>query len=131
MITQTEWIVRDREILGNLLSYLAQLPLEKPWRVSIKPYKKKRSLSQNRMYHAEVNEIVRAVADFTGYTHEEIHEFLKQKFLSPDIIEIGGERHERWTTTNLGTAEMSDYMEQVRRWAIEELGIDIPILADA
>ena len=127
---QPKWIVRDSQVMQNLVEHLQSLDLTKPLEVIIQPYRKKRTLSQNSMYWAEINQIVSHVVMHTGYTADEIHEFLKEKFLQPSLIEIGDDARAYYSTKNLSTTEMSDYMEQIRAWAITELGFEIPVLAE-
>ena len=121
------WIVRDEDIRARAMVCIAQLDITRPWSVEIKPYRKKRSLSQNALYWVEIGKIVEAIAEHTGYDRDEVHDFLKRKFLTPTVIEIGGEVCERYTTTKLSTQEMSDYMERCRAWAVSELGLLIPV----
>ena len=129
MTHRSSWIIGDNGVRANCMVAIAELDLTRPWSVEIKPYRKKRSLSQNAMYWAEVNRIVKAIADFTGYDNDEVHDLLKKKFLTPTVIEIGGEVAERYTTTNLTTTGMSDYMERVRAFAATELGISMEFAA--
>jgi hypothetical protein len=93
-------------------------------KVSIKPLYKSRSLSQNNYYWAV---IVQILADFTGYSADEIHEVLKSKFLS-DEKEVAGEiiRYAKSTTT-LDTLEMEDYLHNIREWASAKLNVFIPL----
>ena len=86
----------------------------------------KRSDGQNRFYWGCVCKLI---SDTTGYTPEEVHEFLKEKFLSKkEHIIIGSEEHdvEMATTTKLSTKEFEEYIENIRRFASMELQIDIP-----
>ncbi len=88
-----------------------------------------RSLSQNSWYWGV---IVEAISEHTGYTPDEVHEFLKAKFIPKrltfadgngeikDDLVIGG------TTTKLNKLEFGEFCETVRRWAAQELDIVIP-----
>lgn len=80
-----------------------------------------RSVEQNRYYWGIV---IKLLADYTGYTKEEMHEALKYKFLRyenvpglPTVL----------STTQLSTVEFESYLEQVRRWAAIEFGVYIPL----
>jgi len=119
------WILHAQKERMPFIGYIAQLDSNIDWEVTIKPYKKKRTLSQNARYWAEIDNIVAAVAEHTGYSSQEIHEFMKQKFLKPKRVEVQGETREYYSTTKLTTQEMSDYMEAVRAWAATELGIQV------
>ena len=87
-----------------------------------------RSTQANAYYWAVV---VKAIADYTGYTPDETHDILKRLFLPKDVeitsrhaviaeMVIGG------STTKLTIGEFCDYVERIRQWAFEELDVDIP-----
>lgn len=90
--------------------------------ITIEERKKRRSNPQNAYYHGVV---LKMIADFCGYRGEDeiagIHEELKRKFL-PKI----GNLNITKSTSSLNTEEFSSFIENVRRWAAEELGIYIP-----
>jgi hypothetical protein len=87
-----------------------------------------RSLAQNAWYWSGV---VGAISEHTGYTPDEIHEILKAKFLPKklaltdgngeivDELVIGG------STTKLNKIQFGEYIEQIRAWASDTLGLDI------
>ena len=81
--------------------------------------KKVRSLDQNAYYWGVVIELM---SDETGFTTEEMHEALKQKFL---MIEKNGMKFPR-STSSLTTGEFSEYVEKCKMFAAEWLGIFIP-----
>ena len=97
----------------------------KKWRVTIAPYIKNRTTDQNNLLWKWYTEI----ANHTGHTAEEIHEYCKASFLAPKFIRIGTEKFavEYRTTTKLTTAEMSDYIERVYAWAAVELEVRLPL----
>ena len=120
-------IVRDEAIRARVLDLIAKLDLRKPWEITVKPYRKKRTLSQNGLYHKWLGEVVAVVAEHTGMDHDDIHDFFKKKFLTPRVIEINGEVHERYTTTDLDTAATSAFMDKVYGWVTAELGLLLPL----
>ncbi len=87
-----------------------------------------RSLAQNAWYWAGV---VGSIADYTGYTPDEVHDLLKAKFLPKTIVlaDKQGEVVEEVTlgrsTTTLNKLEFGEYIEQVRHWAAETLDLNI------
>jgi len=86
----------------------------------------KRSQQQNKYYHGVV---CRLISDHTGYLPEEVHEFLKEKFLTEKkhvIIGTDERDIETASTTRLTTKEFEEFTENVRRWAAVELQINIP-----
>ena len=84
--------------------------------------RRNRSNQQNKLYWAVVVEIL---AEYFGYTAEELHSELKLKFnpihskLDPEAM-IGG------STTKLSTLEFIEYMDKIKRWAALEYNIYIP-----
>jgi azurin len=107
--------------LDDKLRFRAAVTSLSGQRVEVELHRRKRSGAQNRFYHAVV---VRTLADYTGYTTDEMHEALKAKFLAEDDMVLGLTRIT--STTKLSTAQMTDYIERVRLWAHCELGCYIP-----
>lgn len=76
--------------------------------------------------------IVRRLSEHTGFTPDEMHEVLKAKFLPKELavcdangvivdgFVIGG------STRKLGTVAFGEYCDAIRRWAAEDLHVDIP-----
>lgn len=95
----------------------------------IEPAKATRSLNANAWYWGV---IVHELSEHTGYTPDEMHEFLKAKFIPKrlsvqngngvivDELVIGG------TTREMSKSDFSEYCESIRRWAAEDLGLNIP-----
>lgn len=89
-----------------------------------------RSTPQNNYYHAVVVETVRHRMIELGHriTHDECHDELKRKFLPEPfydewgtiIFEKGG------STADLNKTEFSDFIERIREFSLDMLGIDIP-----
>lgn len=118
------FIVRDEAGRQRVLDLIAQLDLSKQgWKITVAPNARKRSLDQNALYHKWCG----IIAAETGHSHDEIHEWCKGQFLEPRIVEFRGEVMEIRTTTNLTTAQMSDFMNRVYAWATSELGLLLPI----
>ena len=92
-----------------------------PYRITIKKYKKQRTEPQNRYYFGVVVDIL---AKELGYTKDEMHDALRDKFLKvatdiPDLFVI-------LSTTSLNTEEFNQYIEEIKRWAATDLSIYIP-----
>ena len=88
--------------------------------VVVRRKRKARSNQQNRYYHGVV---LRLISDTTGYSPTEAHEAMKMLFLLahrdglPDTVR---------STADLSTAEMEEYLSQVRQWASVEISTYIP-----
>ena len=125
------FIISDEAGRQTILDEIAGLDLaEKRWEITVKRHRKRRTLKQNRMYWNWCEEVAGHVSEYTGYDKDEIHEFFKQKFLTPRVIEINGETVKKWSTKNLTTAEMSAYMNKIYAWVTTELGLLLPVPQD-
>ena len=93
--------------------------------VTIERYSPKRSSNLNSYYWAVP---VKLISQATGYEPDEVHEILAMKFLPPRTLEIGGEVHVvRTKTSKLATVDFQQYIEEIKRWAAQELdGLYIP-----
>jgi hypothetical protein len=127
-MSQPTFIIRDPAIRERAVAFLNQLDLSKPWQLVVTPFKRNRSLQQNNLYWGWIG----MIAQETGNGNEDIHEWLKRRFLAPSFVTVGNETQEiRRSTTKLNTKEMSEYMAQVEAWAASELGIVLPRPEDA
>lgn len=83
-----------------------------------------RSLRQNKFLWGVV---LATIAEATGNTTEDLHEYFKTKFLPRRFVVLNGKEQEvTKTTTTLTTDEFSKYLEQLAAFAATELGITIP-----
>jgi len=113
------------QVKANLIAYIQSLPVDKAWRIEIDLLRKKRSLPQNSLmwdwYTAIGNEI--------GYTKDEMHDVLREKFLPWHEVEICGIKRKVLTSTSdpsFTTAMMAEYLDHIDRFAAQELGILLP-----
>ncbi len=98
--------------------------------ISIKEVKRRRSRNQNAYYFGVV--IPPILAEFreagNAVDSEDVHSYLKQHVgkLKRKIVTPDGEILEAVASTaGLTTMEMEAYLERVRAWAVEVLGIAI------
>ncbi len=82
----------------------------------------KRSNKQNAYWWGVV---IPLLAEEIGYTHDEMHEALKAKFLSKydaerDLMKVG-------STAKLSTGEFTELMDAVMLWAAEKVGVVLPL----
>lgn len=98
---------------------------EKPiMTVEILPFKKNRSSQQNRYYFGAVLPLL---ADNYGDSKNDFHEYLKRKFLMPTVVKVNGFTFEIMpSTAKLSTNDFNEFVEQVCRFASEEMGIFVP-----
>lgn len=89
----------------------------------------RRSDAQSRYYWAVV---ISAISTYTGYTPEETHQLCKEMFnarthteVNPDTGEVE-DRHGYQSTATLDVQQFSLYVDRIRQWAAETLGLVIP-----
>jgi hypothetical protein len=87
----------------------------------VRKQRARRSNEANRYYWGVV---VAVIADHLGYDRDECHEALAWHFLRAG--EDGEKLPRRQSTASLDTGAFSEYVERVKRWAAEELGIYVP-----
>lgn len=120
-------IIRDEKLRARAIGMLRAISLDPPWRVTVEPHRKRRSLSQNSLMWLWLGEVAELVSQDTGMDADDIHEFFKQKFLPPRIIGMLGETIDVRTTTKLTTLEMTIYMDRIYAWVTTELGLLLPL----
>ena len=82
-----------------------------------------RTLQQNKYLFGVCYKMI---ADETGHTPEEIHEVMKSMFLK-DYADFNGQKVVIIkSTTSLNTKQFGEYVDKVKRFAAQELGIVIP-----
>ena len=87
--------------------YLRQI--EGDVHLEIKPAEKVRSPQQNAYYRV----IIRLLAKDLGYTEAEMHNVIKEKY-------------EIQSTKQLSVPEFTELIEEIKRWAVIEMGIVLP-----
>jgi hypothetical protein len=87
--------------------------------VSVTKWRKPRSDNQNSYYWGCVIELL---SEHSGYTPDEMHEALKQLFLTDKTLQIPKVK----STTDLNTLEFEEFLSKVRIWASVELQVNIP-----
>lgn len=115
------WICYDQKI--KLESYLITLA-GKNIEVVVRVKRAKRSNNQNNYYFGVVCKIL---GDYFGYTEEEMHDALKMKFLRHGAADLETVK----STTKLNTTEFEEYLEKIRRWAITEYNVNVPLPNEA
>ena len=95
--------------------------------LSVGEAKKTRTMPQNKYYWGV---IVRTIANYLGYSDDEMHQIFKMMFLK-EYEQIN--KDDKTTvlplvksTTQLPTKEFEDYLEKIRRWSASELGLYVP-----
>jgi hypothetical protein len=116
------FVIKSSQDKHSLFNYLKELG--SGYIVKVKKQRNNRSNMQNNYYWAC---IVQPLAEELGYFPDEMHDTLKIKFSSEwQSIEIN-ERQIGLQTVNstarMNTKEFEVYADQIRIWALTELGI--------
>lgn len=112
--------VLNRAIPKNedyLVDRIRQLPRDILWEVKVKPYKKQRTLQQNKW----VRKYAASAGAHFGYSPDEMYEILMYKHNPRFIIDKTTSEEIRTTGhfSDLDTAEAAAVQNQIELWGIE------------
>ena len=117
-----KFVIKDSKDKQSLINYLKELGND--YIVEVKKQRKNRSNMQNSYYWKC---IVQGLAEELGYFPDEMHDTLKVKFASEwQSIEINEKQVGLQTvnsTARMNTKDFEVYADQIRIWALSELGI--------
>ena len=117
-----KFVIKDNKDKQSLINYLKELGND--YIVDVKKQKTNRSIMQNNYYWKC---IVQALAQELGYFNDEMHDILKVKFSSEwQSIQVNNKRIGLQTvnsTARMNTKAFEVYAENIRIWALSELGI--------
>jgi len=102
------------------------------YRLIIKPWKEKRSLSQNSLMWLWNGDVATAVNlhSSSKLTEEDLHEFLKDMFCPAKPVTVLGITKMVKSTKLLDSEEMTFYLRRIEVWCIER-GIKLRIPANS
>lgn len=109
----------------NCRQYIDELDPNRKWKVEITEYRKQRSTEQNAFLHGVPLKIL---SDHTGYTLDEIREYLAGEFMGWEEYEVFGKKKVRpiKSSSQMDTSEMTKFIEYIQWWASSTLNIRIP-----
>jgi hypothetical protein len=117
-----KFVINNNQDKQQLFHYLKEL--EDNYIVDVKKKRNNRSNMQNNYYWAC---IVQPLASELGYFPDEMHDCLKVKFASEwQSVEINDKQVGLQvvnSSARMNTGEFELYAEQIRIWALTELGI--------
>ena len=117
-----KFVIKDTQDKQSLINYLKELGND--YIVEVKKQRNNRSNMQNSYYWKC---IVQGLAEELGYFPDEMHDTLKVKFASEwQSIEINDKQIGLQTvnsTARMNTKDFEVYADQIRIWAMTELGI--------
>ena len=117
-----KFVIKCDKDKQTLINYLKELGND--YLVDVKKQRNTRSNMQNNYYWKC---IVQELSDFTGFFPDEMHDILKVKFASEwqsiiiEDVNVGVQTLN--STSRMNTAEFELYADQIRIWAMTELGI--------
>jgi Zn/Cd-binding protein ZinT len=116
------FVIKTTQDKQSLYNYLKELDID--YIVSVKKQRNNRSNMQNNYYWSC---IVQPLASELGYFPDEMHDTLKVKFASEwQSVEVNEKQIGLQvvnSTSRMNTKDFEVYAEQIRIWALNELGI--------
>jgi hypothetical protein len=95
----------------------------KPINIYICELSETRTLTQNRYYWS----LMQMIGDEIGDHRNEVHKFMKGKFLKKETISIKGfDQEAEQSTADLNTKQMADYVDNIIKFAQDFLNITLP-----
>ena len=122
MATRAPLIIRTEADQDRAIAAIQALP-PGAWEVTITRHRKRRSVSQNALLWKWYGELQEAVADASGASPEDIHEYCKTRFLAPRPVTIGDSVTLVRSTKRMTVAEFGAYLDRVYAWATGDLGL--------
>lgn len=123
----TRFIIGTPIIRDNAISAILDLPMDYSHEVVIRKAKSKRSQAQNKLYWKWME----LLANETGYTKPQWHEFFKAKFILPKIEMITmfdkTIPSQTPTTTKESVKEFTDYLNEIELWVMDNMGYSFPV----
>jgi hypothetical protein len=119
----------DSDRLGNLLQYVANLPLGEDWVVTVAKKKQSRTLAQNSTMHMWFAFIAEYVNEHYGrqLAPKWFKEYFKELFLGEESQTIKGKVVTiKRGTSDLTVKEGAEFMAQVEQYCAEEWGVILP-----
>ena len=115
-------IIREERQRQHAIERVQALNISTVWDISIKPYKKNRSLEQNALMW----KLYGILGSELGYTPDEMHEALMRINLMPNIVDTIDGPVEVYSTKKLKVKPMAEYLDSIYRFAAEH-GIKLPM----
>ena len=94
-------------------------------RVTIEPYRKKRSLDQNSFLHGVP---LRLIAEHTGHEVEDLKTYLLGECFGWVEVEVFGAQRRKplYRSSELDTVQFGTFLDYIEQWAAQELDMIIP-----
>ena len=125
------FILRDSSIRDSAKTYLDTLSLgpdEKPWKVTIEPYKKNRSLAQNSLLWLWLTRLSNFLRNENGLNTmpEDLKDHFQRTYLGNRPYQLDGKTYVRLVgTSDLNTAQFTDFLNRIEEYA-NNAGLNLP-----
>jgi hypothetical protein len=123
MHARSWYIGNSGEKLERALAILGMVQVEAgdDWELVLRPYRKPRTLEQNRRYWAILHEISAQPVEGKRFAAESYHEYFKAKFIGKEEVLLpNGEVFNRpISTTTLDTSQFDEYRLEIEAWAAD------------
>jgi len=108
-------IIREERHREHAINRIVALKIDPaaPMEVTIKPYKKNRSLEQNNLMW----DWFTAIANHTHHSPEGIHQMMMVRFLKPVLHDTPDGVIPQYSTSKLTVKEMSEFLENIDHWS--------------
>jgi hypothetical protein len=115
------------EVIAKVVRFLHGLAPGKAWSITVEPYKKRRSTSQNAYLWGVCYPTILQAGQLGNWTADDLHEFFLIDHFGSEIIEGFGKKRHRplKRSSKLSTTEFMDYVAHIQQ-RCAELGIYIP-----
>jgi hypothetical protein len=108
------YVITGPDAAKAAVNCIAAIKFDDIHQVVIEPYDPKRTNAQNDLLHAWL----RAVANETGYTVDEVKQIAKREILGVKRVEINGREHDVVpSTAGMGKKEFSEFVDRLIAWA--------------
>lgn len=116
----------------QIISYLQSKDEESLFKID--QYLENRTQSQNRLYHAYIEDLVWCFEEkWIFITHDDLHEWLRDKLIKGnyEINPVTGKRLvKRKSTTQLNKKEFSKYIKDIEMYLLQTFEISCPLRTD-
>ena len=121
-ISNGAFVPEDPDSYAN---YLRSFPDKAAVESIVRKERREKSNQQNRYYRGVVVPCIGDALGYQAYEYDQVHAIIQAKFLiyldDNGLPFVRSTRLQDWTT-----AEWEEKLEEIKRWAAEEVGIVIP-----
>ncbi len=118
------------DVTERLIAVLSELPQDKPWEVTIKPYVAHKTAEQlGYLWGVVLPTICRHIEDTTGkhYTTDDVYSWMIDEYAEDRVVIICGKpKVTKETASKMNVKPMSEFIEKVIQHAAMHMQLVIP-----